>query len=330
MKEILNELINYKTLDRQAARSILLALGKGEFNESQMAAFLTVFMMRTITVEELSGFREALLEMCLEVDLGTHELIDLCGTGGDQKDTFNISTLTSFVVAGAGYLVAKHGNNGVSSVCGSSNLMTHFGYEFTNEVDALKRQLNDAGICFLHAPLFHPAMKNVAPVRKALGTKTFFNMLGPMVNPARPDKQMTGVFSLELARLYGYLYQQTDKYFSIVHSLDGYDEVSLTGPFKVITKNGEVILTPEELGLKRLSPESIFGGDTVAATAKIFENVISGNGTPEQESVVLANAACAIQCCEATLDFTEAYEKAKDALKGGAALKAFKKLIVQN
>ncbi|MCK5702641.1 MAG: anthranilate phosphoribosyltransferase, partial [Cyclobacteriaceae bacterium] len=229
MKEILNRLFEYKSLDRATAKEILSNLAQGKYNHSEMAAFLTVYLMRSITVDELAGFREAMLELCVPLNFEAYDAIDLCGTGGDGKDTFNISTLASFIVAGAGQNVAKHGNNSVSSVCGSSNVLAHFGYEFTNDPDILKKSLDECGICYMHAPLFHPAMKNVAPVRRELGVKTFFNMLGPMVNPSFPKKQLTGVFSLELARLYAYLFQQTDTEFMVVYSLDGYDEVSLTG-----------------------------------------------------------------------------------------------------
>ena len=252
MKEILNRLFEYKSLDRATAKEILGNLAQGRYNHAEMAAFLTVYLMRSITVEELIGFREAMLELCLPVEIDEFNAIDLCGTGGDGKDTFNISTVASFIVAGAGQPVAKHGNNSVSSICGSSNVLAHFGYEFTNDVDILRKSMEDSGICYLHAPLFHPAMKNVAPVRKELGVKTFFNMLGPMVNPSFPNKQMTGVFSLELARLYAYLFQQTDTDFMVVYALDGYDEVSLTGAFKILTRNDEQIIYPEDLGIAHI------------------------------------------------------------------------------
>ncbi|WP_040397530.1 anthranilate phosphoribosyltransferase, partial [Cesiribacter andamanensis] len=252
MKDILNQLIEHKTLDRSTAREVLLKLTQGQYNSSQIAAFITVYLMRNITVEELMGFRDAMLEQCLALDLAAYDAMDLCGTGGDGKDTFNISTLSAFVVAGAGQAVAKHGNYGVSSACGSSNLLQHFGYAFTTEKEVLERDLEEAGICFLHAPLFHPAMKNVGPIRKELGVKTFFNMLGPMVNPAFPAKQLVGVFSLELARLYAYLYQETDKQYAILHALDGYDEISLTGPVKVYSTASEQLLQPQDFGLPQL------------------------------------------------------------------------------
>jgi anthranilate phosphoribosyltransferase len=326
MKEILNQLIEYKSLDKHTAKEILTNLALGKYNQSQVAAFLTVYLMRSITVEELEGFRDAMLELCIPVDIPEYDAIDLCGTGGDGKNTFNISTLSSFIVAGAGQNVAKHGNNGVSSVSGSSNLMAHFGYEFTNDVGKLKKSLDESGIAFLHAPLFHPAMKNVAPIRRDLGVKTFFNMLGPMVNPSFPKKQLVGVFSLELARLYGYLYQKTDKQFVILHALDGYDEVSLTGAFKKITHLQEEIVQPEDLGMNRIQPEAIFGGETVEESAKIFENILKGEGTKAQNNVVIANSAMALQCGKG-YSTAEALERATESLESGKALKAFKRIL---
>src|SRR5436190_2750537 len=259
MKEALNHLFEHKPLGKQEAKRVLLSIAKGESNNSQIAAFLTVYLMRSITVEELEGFREALLELCLRLDFSAYDTIDLCGTGGDAKNTFNISTLASFVVAGAGIKVAKHGNYGVSSVSGSSNVMEFLGYKFTNDKSVLEKQLAEFGICFMHAPLFHPAMKTVAPIRKELGVKTFFNMLGPLVNPSFPKYQSTGVFSLELARLYSYLLQQTNSNFIVIHSLDGYDEISLTGNFKMISKQREQILSPEEIGFEKLQQEDLSG-----------------------------------------------------------------------
>ena len=251
MKAIFNELIDHRSLTKEAAKNVLVELASGKYNPSQMAAFMTVYMMRSITVDELQGFRDAMLELCVPVHFD-QPVMDVCGTGGDGKNTFNMSTLSSFVVAASGQPVAKHGNYGVSSACGSSNLLEFFGYKFTNNIDVLKRCIDEANICFMHAPLFHPAMKNVAPIRKELGVKTFFNMLGPMVNPAFPSRQLVGVFSLELARQYGYLYQDTDKNFVILHSLDGYDEVSLTGPFKFFYNGGEKVVEPMDLGLPKL------------------------------------------------------------------------------
>ena len=327
MKQILNKLIDYQSLTQQDAKDILVRLAQGEFNQSQMAAFLTVYQMRSITVEELEGFREAMLDLCVPLPIEEYDAIDLCGTGGDGKDTFNISTTASFVVAGAGQNVAKHGNNGVSSVCGSSNLLAHLGYEFTNDATRLKRSLDQAGICFLHAPLFHPAMKNVAPVRRELGMKTFFNMLGPMVNPSFPKKQLVGVFNLELARLYAYLFQQTDQRFVILHSLDGYDEISLTGPFKMITHQGEQLLHPEDLGLHTHQPEALSGGNTIEEAAQIFTRVLNGEGTQAQTEVVLANAGMAIHCGNPALSLTESIAQASNSIESGKALQAFQSLI---
>jgi anthranilate phosphoribosyltransferase len=304
----------------------LIDLASGKFNASQMAAFMTVYMMRSITVDELQGFRDAMLELCVPVNFDA-PVMDVCGTGGDAKNTFNISTLSSFVVAGAGQPVAKHGNYGVSSACGSSNLLEYFGYKFTNDVDELKRSLDRANICFMHAPLFHPAMKNVAPIRKELGVKTFFNMLGPMVNPAFPKRQMVGVFSLDLARKYGYLYQASDKDFVILHSIDGYDEISLTGPFKYFYNAGERIASPEDIGLKKLSAADLKGGDSVEESAKIFMKVLEGKGTDEQNSVVIANAAIALYAGHQGEGMKKAVERATESLKSGKALSTFKKLL---
>ncbi|WP_339922444.1 anthranilate phosphoribosyltransferase [uncultured Cyclobacterium sp.] len=327
MKEILNHLIEHKTLSKEQAKGVLKEMTSGEVNTSQMAAFLTIFMMRTVRVEELMGFREAMLERCIAVDIPEYDAIDLCGTGGDGKDTFNVSTLASFIVAGAGQPVAKHGNVGVSSVCGSSNLLQYFGYEFTSDIDKLKSSLDRAGICFLHAPLFHPAMKHIGPVRKELGVKTFFNMLGPMVNPSFPKKQLVGVFSLELARLYGYLYQNNDVRFSILHSLDGYDEVSLTGDLKWISNDGEKVVNPEELGFSTILPEAIKGGSSIKDSAAIFMDILEGKGSPEQEAVVIANATIALTTSKPTWSLEKARETARETLKNGTALKVFKELI---
>lgn len=327
MKKILNNLFEHKSLAKEEAREILVNLAQGKYNASQVAAFLTVYLMRSITVEELEGFRDAMLELCVPLEADQYNAIDLCGTGGDGKDTFNISTLASFVVAGAGQNVAKHGNNSVSSVCGSSNVLAYFGYEFTNERDILIKSLEEAGICFLHAPLFHPAMKNVAPIRRELGVKTFFNMLGPMVNPSFPKNQLVGVFSLELARLYGYLYQKTDKNFVILHSLDGYDEISLTGGFKMITNKEESILFPNDLGLKTVKAEELKGGTTVEESAKIFAAILKGDGTEAQNNAVIANAGLAIYTGMQLDSIQEGIMRAKESLESGKALETFKKLI---
>jgi anthranilate phosphoribosyltransferase len=327
MKEILNHLFEYKTLSKEISKEVLMNLAQGKYNNSQVASFITVFLMRSVTVEELSGFREAMMELCIPLDVTAYNTIDVCGTGGDAKDSFNISTITSFIVAGAGQKVVKHGNYGVSSISGSSNVLQHFGYNFTNDKDFLIKKLETCNICFLHAPLFHPAMKNVAPVRKELGVKTFFNMLGPMVNPANPDNQFVGVFSLELARLYGYLYQVLYKNYAVVHSLDGYDEISLTGSFKVIDNQGEKMYNPQDLLAPLCTPEELYGGETVEAAAKIVEKVLGGEGTKAQNAVVIANATFALKTAQPQLSILEAKAKAEDSLLGGKAKQVFLKLI---
>lgn len=326
MKTILNRLINHETITKTEAKQVLINISNGKYNQSQIASFLTVFMMRSITVDELSGFRDALLELCLAVDFSDYNTIDLCGTGGDEKNTFNISTLSSFVTAGAGIHVTKHGNYGVSSISGSSNVLEHLGVKFSNKEGFLKKCLDEAMICVLHAPLFHPAMKNVAPIRKDLGVKTFFNMLGPMVNPSFPKNQMVGVFSLELARLYNYLYQKTDKNYTILHGLDGYDEISLTGKTKLISNNFECMLSPSDFGVNIVKQEAIFGGNTVEESAKIFMRIIRGKGTKAQNNVVTANAGIAIATIN-KIDFKEGFELAKDSLLSGSAKKSLEKLI---
>lgn len=325
MKETLNRLINHEILPKEDAKQILVNIANGDYNTSQIAAFLTVYMMRSVTIEELEGFRDALLELCLAVDLSEYNPIDLCGTGGDGKDTFNISTLASFVTAGAGVKVTKHGNYGVSSKCGSSNVMEFLGIKFSNEADFLERSVDEAGICVLHAPLFHPAMKNVAPIRRELAVKTFFNMLGPMVNPAFPKNQMVGVFNLELARMYGYLYQNTDKKFTVLHALDGYDEISLTGNTKTISNNSEGMLKPEDFGVSAVQESDIVGGDTIEESAQIFLDILQGQGSKSQNDVVCANAGIAIATVK-NLSPKEGFEQAKESLMDGKGLKALKKL----
>ena len=326
MKHILNRLINQESISAEEAKNVLVNISAGTYNQSQIASFLTVYMMRNITIDELQGFRDALLELCIPVNLTDFNCIDLCGTGGDGKDTFNISTLASFITAGAGVKVAKHGNYGVSSASGSSNVMEALGVKFTNNTDKLKNHIDKAGICVMHAPLFHPAMKNVAPIRRELGVKTFFNMLGPMVNPAFPKNQMVGVFNLELQRLYGYLYQKTDKNYNIIYALDGYDEISLTGPAKIISNNSETMFNPTDLHLEKIEQSDIFGGATVEKAASIFESILNGKGTPAQNNVVCTNAGLAIATVE-QVSHQEGFEMAKESLKSGKAKSSLEKLI---
>lgn len=327
MKTTLNHLFQHNTLTYQQSKDVLINVANGQYTESEIAAFLAVFLMRSIKVEELTGFRDALLDLCVQVDFSDFETVDLCGTGGDGKNTFNISTIASFVVAGAGIKVAKHGNYGVSSSCGSSNLLEYLGYEFSRNENVLKSQLDKAGICFLHAPLFHLAMKNVAPVRRNLGIKTFFNMLGPMVNPSMPKSQLIGVYSLELLRLYHYLYQQTDKNYIIVHAMDGYDEVSLTSEMKIVTNKSEEIVCPKDLGFFKLNSDELYGGATVSEAAEIFTNIIEGNGTEAQNNVVIINAALAIKATDQSKTLAQCIDEAKASLFGKKALETLKKLL---
>jgi len=327
MKETLQYLFDQKTLGKGDAKQILRNMAEGKYNDSEVAAFISVYLMRSITVEELTGFRDALLELCSPVDLSDFNTIDVCGTGGDEKNTFNISTLTSFVVAGAGEKVAKHGNYSVSSACGSSNVLEYFGYSFSSDSDRLRRDLDRNNICFLHAPLFNPAMKNVAPVRRSLRIKTFFNMLGPMVNPSFPQNQMVGVFSLDVARLYHYLYQESDKQFCIIHSLDGYDEISLTGSFRALTRQTERTLTPEDLGLSRVNSSDIYGGISVQEAATVFLKILEGKGSRAQKDVVMANAALALYCMDESRGLSTCLDRARESLDSGSALKTFKKMV---
>lgn len=328
MKHILTRLFEHKQLDRKEAKDVLVKISNGDFNEAQIAAFISVYLMRSISVNELLGFRDALLELCRPFDLEGMESIDIVGTGGDGKNTFNISTLSSVVVAGAGYKVTKHGNYGVSSSCGSSNVLEYLGYEFTNDTDILRKQLDKANICFLHAPLFHPAMKAVAPVRKQLGVKTFFNMLGPLVNPAQPAKSLLGVFNLELARLYQYIFQKTEERdAAIVYSMDGYDEISLTSPFKLRQNNTEQLLRPSDIGKSLLQQSELHGGGDVPSSAKIFMDVLSGSGTSAQIDVVSTNAGVAIHCLKPKTDIKDCIKEANKALMNGNALKQFKILL---
>lgn len=327
MKKILQYLFEHKTLTGDAAKEVLVNIGRGIYNEHEVTAFMTVYLMRSITIEELNGFRDALLELCVKTDLADYHTIDIVGTGGDGKNTFNISTLACFIVAGTGQKVAKHGNYGASSVSGASNVMEQLGYTFTNDNSKLKKQIETANICFLHAPLFHPALKTVGLIRKNLTMRTFFNMLGPLANPAQPDCQLVGVYSLEMARVYNYLLQQTEKPFTIIHSLDGYDEISLTNDTKVITNEGERIMTPEQLGKRMVSAQDISGGTSVEEAARIFTSILGGRGTWAQNAVVLANAAMALHCTGKFKNYAAAYQAAVDSLETGRAEQALQKLI---
>ena len=327
MKAILNKLYNHERLSKSEAKQVLKDIAAEKYNDAHLASFMTVFMMRPITADELSGFRSALIELSVKVDLSAYNTIDIVGTGGDGKDTFNISTLTSFIVAGTGQKVAKHGNYSVSSQSGSSDMLESFGYNFTNDESILRAHLEEANICFLHAPKFHPAMKAVSPTRKALALKTFFNMLGPLVNPSSPKNLMLGTFNLEIARLYNYILQEENVNYGIVHALDGYDEISLTSGFKFFTKNGEQIINPEDLGQKRIQQSEIYGGNSIADAAKIFKSILEGGGTEAQNNVVLTNAAFALKIVDETKSFETAFSEAKDSLFGLKAKRTLEKLL---
>jgi anthranilate phosphoribosyltransferase len=327
MKKLLQYLFEHKTLTREEAREVLVQISQGVYNEHEITSFVTVYLMRSITIEELMGFRDALLSLAVKVDLGVDNAIDIVGTGGDGKDTFNISTLACFIVAGAGQPVVKHGNYGASSVSGSSNVMEQLGYTFKNDQAQLSKEVKEAGICFLHAPLFHPALKTVGPIRRNIGVRTFFNMLGPIVNPAQPKYQLIGVYNLEMARIYNYVLQSLGKEFTLINSLDGYDEISLTTDTKIVTNKGEFTLSPYELGKKRVMPADLSGGETVEEAANIFKNIIQGKGTWSQNAVVLANAAMALNLTGRYENYEQAYQAAVTSLESGAAYNCLQKLI---
>lgn len=327
MKKILQYLFEYKTLTREQARETLVQISKGAFSDSEVTSFITVFLMRSITIEELQGFRDALLELCVRVDMEGYDVIDIVGTGGDGKNTFNISTLSCFVVAGTGQKVAKHGNYGASTISGASNVMEQLGYKFKSDSGALRKEVEKSNICFLHAPNFHPALKAVGAIRRALGIRTFFNMLGPLVNPAFPPFQLIGVYSLEMARIYNYLLQQGDQAFTIIHGLDGYDEISLTGDTKVISNKGEKIYSAEQLGKRSVLAADLYGGNTVEEAARLFLRVLKAEGTWAQHAVVVANAAMALYCTGKYGDYAACYDAALESLESGKAYQALETLI---
>lgn len=328
MKQVLNRLFEHQYLNRDEAKEILTKMSAGEYNDSQIAAFISVFLMRSISIDEFLGFADALLDLRTNVDaLAAYNPIDIVGTGGDNKNTFNISTLSCFVVAAAGYKVAKHGNYGATSVSGASTVMEQHGVKFTNDVSKLEESLDKLNIAYLHAPLFNNALKVVAPIRKALGVRTFFNMLGPVVNPIKPKRTVLGVFNLKMARMYSYTYQQSDVDYAIVHSLDGYDEISLTGDFKIINKSSELIFSPEQIGFKRVEEEALYGGDTPADAAKIFDDVINNVATEAQKNAVIANSAVAIQTINPLLSIGDCILQAREAMESGKLKETFRKFI---
>ncbi|MEI7503752.1 MAG: anthranilate phosphoribosyltransferase [Paludibacter sp.] len=325
MKQILNRLFNHQSLTAEEAAEVMTNIGAGKYNESQIAAFISVYLMRSIELEEVIGFRNALLGMAIPMDLSEFEPLDIVGTGGDGKNTFNISTCSCFAVAGAGYKVAKHGNYGATSVSGSSNVLEYFGAKFTTDMNIVKRSLDEAGFAYLHAPLCNPAMKNVAPVRRNLGVRTFFNVLGPLISPVQPHYQCLGVYNLKMMRLYNYIYQSLGCQFTIALSLDGYDEISLTDTCKITNNSGEFVFTPEQLGYKKIAQSELWGGDTVAEASQILLNVLDNKSTTAQRDAVVINTAFAIQtrCPEKNLEICKA--EALESLESGRAKKVFVK-----
>lgn len=330
MKNLLYKMFEHRNLSRDEAREVLLNIADGRYNDAQLAAFMTVFLMRSITLDELTGFRDALLERRLPVDLGDDKAIDIVGTGGDGKNTFNISTASCFVVAGTGRKVVKHGNYGASSVSGASNVLENHGVKFTSDISKLKSSLEKSSVAYLHAPFFSPALKSVAPVRKALAVRNFFNMLGPLVNPTLPKYQLLGVYNLKLMRLYNYIAQNEGINCTTVHSLDGYDEISLTSPFKVTGHDGEQLLTPADLGMATAAQEELSGGDTVESASAIFDNVLADRGTEAQENCIVANAAFAIRTLDPSVSLNDALEEARESVKSGKALGAFRRFVEIN
>lgn len=330
MKNILQKLIEHQYLTKNEARMVLQNIACGNYNDTQVASLMTIFLMRSISVEEILGFQEALLDMRVQIDLNEYHPIDIVGTGGDGKNTFNISTAACFVVAGAGFPVVKHGNYGSTSVSGASNVIEEHGVKFTANIDKLHRSMSQCNIAYLHAPLFSPALKAVAPIRKSLGIRTFFNMLGPLVNPALPTYQLLGVYNLPLMRLYSYAFQESKREFAVVHSLDGYDEISLTSDFKVVDASGEKIYTPESLGFTRCQESELYGGKTLKEAAQIFDAVLNNRGSNPQINCVIINAAFAIQVMQPNKDIEECIDLAKESLQSGNAFGKFKKFVELN
>ena len=327
MKQILNQLFNHQSLSRSEAAEVMTNIAAGKYNDSQIAAFISVYLMRSIELEEVIGFRDALLRLAIPMDLSEFDALDIVGTGGDGKNTFNISTCSCFAVAGAGYKVAKHGNYGATSVSGSSNVLEYYGAKFTTDISVIKRSLDHSGFAYLHAPICNPAMKNVAPVRKGLGVRTFFNVLGPLISPVQPKYQCLGVYNLKMMRLYNYIYQNLGCEYSIVHSLDGYDEISLTDTCKVVNNNGEFVYTPEQLGFKTLKQEELWGGNSIDEAAQIFMNVLDNKATEAQRNAVIINSAFAIQTRSSYKPLEQCKAEAEDALAGGYAKKVFVKFL---
>ena len=330
MKQILYRLFEHQYLGREEARKILEEIAAGKYSDTQVAALITVFLMRSISVEELSGFRDALMDMRLNIDLSEYSPIDIVGTGGDGKNSFIISPAACFVVAGAGYPVVKHGNYGATSISGASNVMEMHGVKFSSDRDKLARSIGECGMAYLHAPLFNPALKAVAPVRKSLAVRSFFNLLGPLVNPAKPAYLLLGVYNLPLLRLYSYTYQQSGVRFGVVHSMDGYDEISLTSEFKVTTAESEKVYTPEMLGMERCRKEELYGGDSVEEASRIFDDVLQTKASRAKMNCVITNAAFAIRVINPQKSIEQCIDEARNSLYGMKALEVFNKFLSLN
>jgi len=330
MKEYLLRLMGGETLTQQDTHSIMLGITEEKYNVQQIAALLMALQTRGVTVDELMGFRQGLLETGRYMDFSDYNSLDIVGTGGDGKNTFNISTCSSFVVAGAGYLVTKHGNGGSTSVSGASNVLTGHGVKFSDDIDLLRKSLEEAGICYFHAPLFAHGMKYVGPTRKALGIPTCFNLLGPLVNPCHPKNSLHGTATQTQLRLYTNVHQKIGDNFGVVNSYDGYDEISLTSGFKICTNNYEKVITPVDMGLSYVDPAQLYGGSTAEEAMKIFDAVLDGTATEAQKSVVIANAACGISIMDKNLPIADSVALARESLESGKALKAFKKFVEIN
>ena len=330
MKEYLNRLVESEILSREDTHTIMLGIIGQKYNESQIAALLMALQARGVSVDELLGFRDGLLETGKRVDLDGYNTLDIVGTGGDGKNTFNISTCSAFVIAGAGYLVTKHGNGGSTSVSGASNVLQGHGVKFTDNPDILRRSLDEAGICYFHAPLFAYGMKFVGPTRKALGIPTCFNLLGPLVNPCHPKNSFHGTATQGQQRLYVNAHQKIGDNYGVVTSYDGYDEISLTSGFKLVTNNFEKVFTPKDLGLNYVNPSDIYGGATAEDAKKIFDNVLEGTATEAQKSVILANAACGISVLDRNISVEDSILMARESLDSGRALAAFRKFVEIN
>ena len=330
MKQYLNQLIEGETLTREQTHTLMLGITREAYNDCQIAALLMALQSRGVTVDELLGFRDGLLETGKHIDLDAYNTLDIVGTGGDGKNTFNISTCSAFVIAGAGYKVSKHGNGASTSVSGASTVLEAHGVKFSADPDVLRRSLDEAGVCYFHAPLFAYGMKFVGPVRRFLGVPTCFNLLGPLVNPCQPRNSLHGTATQGQQRLYVRAHQKIGDNWGVVTSYDGYDEISLTSGFKLVTRHFEKVFTPKDLGLNYVEPKDIYGGATAGDARRIFDAVLEGTATEAQTSVILANAACGISIIDRNLSVEESIALCRASLESGRALKAFRKFVEIN